>query len=173
MIVATVKKMDDLIMRVEQKILALLLFVMMCAIFWAVLDRFIFKSGQVWLEEFSRYVSVWAAFIGAGLGVKKGAHIGIEAFVQILPPRIKKLADLFVSLVGALFAGSVVVISFSLLEKLMMMKQLSPALRIPVYWAYLAVPVGCALMLIHYVFATVVCLSEARQGVPSKGVECS
>ena len=81
------RKIDEKLMKIEECIVAVLLFIMTIAIFVAVVERFVIQLGLTWVEEFARYLSVWAAFVGAGLAVKKGAHIGIEAFVQILPKR--------------------------------------------------------------------------------------
>ncbi len=131
--------------------MAFLLCMVMVVTFWGVLDRFVFKLGSIWVEELARYTSVWAAFVGAGLGVKTGAHIGVEAFVVILPERYQKWLSLIANLVGLVFCVGVVCICFDFLPKLYMSKQLSPAIRIPVWWAYASVPAGCVLMAFHYI----------------------
>ena len=144
------KKVDEGLTRIEEALVSGLLFVMMMVIFLAVLERFLFKMGITWIEEFARYVSVWAAFIGSSLAVKKGAHIGIEAFVQILPKKIRQVEELLVDLAGLAFSVVVVYIGIELIQKLLRTNQLSPAMRIPIAWAYIAVPVGCGLMGVHY-----------------------
>ncbi|MEG2185084.1 MAG: TRAP transporter small permease [Cloacibacillus sp.] len=154
------RKIENLMTKAEEYIVALLLFVLTMAIFVSVLERFVFHFGITWIEEFARYLSVWAAFIGSALAVTKGAHIGIEAFVQILPEPIRKIEDLAVNLVGMAFAITVTVIGTKFLFKLSSTGQLSPALGIPISWAYAAVPVGCGLMALHYFFKFVLGISE-------------
>lgn len=154
------KKVDDYLTHLEEFTLALLLFIMTFAIFIAVVDRFLIQLGLTWVEEFSRYVSVWAAFIGSGLAVKKGAHIGIEAFVQALPSKIRKIEDLIVDVIGFLFSVAVVWVGIGFLSKLSAIGQSSPAIGIPITWAYAAVPVGFALMGIHYFIKMAVSISE-------------
>lgn len=154
------RKIDNLITKAEEYIVALLLFVLTMAIFISVLERFVFHFGITWIEEFARYLSVWAAFIGSALAVTKGAHIGIEAFVQILPPSVRKIEDLAVDVVGMGFAMTVTVIGTKFLFKLSSTGQLSPALGIPISWAYAAVPVGCGLMALHYLLRFAAGISE-------------
>lgn len=154
------KKVDDYLTHLEEFTLALLLFIMTFAIFIAVVDRFLIQLGLTWVEEFSRYVSVWAAFIGSGLAVKRGAHIGIEAFVQILPIKIRKIEDLIVDIIGFLFSFAVVWVGIGFLFKLSASGHSSPAIGLPITWAYAAVPVGFVLMGIHYFIKMAVSISE-------------
>lgn len=158
--VGILKKIDGRLTSFEEMIVALLLFIMTFVIFFAVMERFFLQFGITWLEEVARYLSVWAAFLGSALAVKKGAHIGIEAFVQLLPTRGRAVEELLVDLVGIAFSLVVLVVGLGFLSRLIGTNQLSPALRINVAWAYSAVPVGCGLMGVHYFIKFVVGLSE-------------
>lgn len=154
------RKTDEVLMKAEEFIVAILLFVMTIAIFIAVVERYLIQFGLTWVEEFARYISVWAAFVGSGLAVKKGAHIGIEAFVQILPQRARKIETLAVDLVGILFSLFVTWIGVGFIIKLTDAGSVSPALGVPITWAYAAVPFGCALMAVHYFIKLLVGIAE-------------
>ncbi len=147
-------------MKAEEGVVAVLLFVMTVAIFVAVVERYLIQLGLTWVEEFARYLSVWAAFVGSGLAVKKGAHIGIEAAVQMLSPRAREIETLAVDVVGILFSLVVTWIGVGFLFKLAEAGTVSPAIGIPITWAYAAVPFGCALMAIHYTIKLVVGISN-------------
>ncbi len=148
----TLKKIDDWLAELEKNFLALLLSFMLIGTFWSVLDRNIFNSGVVWVEEFARYMSVWAAFIGAGLGVKKGVHIGVEAFVMLFSEKIKKFFSIVASISAFTFCISAAYIGFFIfIPQRIANLQLSPAMEIPIWWAYLAVPMGCLFMSLHYI----------------------
>lgn len=166
--IAFLKKIDDGLTHLEEIAVASLLFVMTTVIFIAVLERFFLQMGIAWIEEFARYVSVWAAFIGSSLAVKKGAHIGIEAFVQILPPALRRAEDLLVDLVGIAFSVVIVVVGIGLLQRLVQINQLSPAMRINIAWAYAAVPIGCGLMGVHYFIKFITGVSALVFGTPEK-----
>lgn len=144
------KNMDEILTSIEEILVAGLLLTMTLAIFFAVTERFFIQTGVTWLEELARYLSVWATFIGSALAAKKGAHIGIEAFVQILPEKFRQKEQLIVYAICMLFSLLVFGTGISFLCRLIETNQLSPALRINVAWAYAAVPIGCCLMAVHY-----------------------
>jgi C4-dicarboxylate transporter DctQ subunit len=123
--------------------------------FWGVINRFFLKNSLSWSEELSRYLSIWATFLGASLGVKKGAHIGVEALVMILPFKIKKNVDIFTDILSFIFCIGIVITGYNYGIKLMATNQLSPAMRIPIYYAYSAIPFGMLLMAIRYIIAIV------------------
>jgi len=43
------------------------------------ISRFVLRDSLSWSEELARYLMVWATFIGASIGVKRGSHVGVEA----------------------------------------------------------------------------------------------
>ena len=156
---------DEKLTQFEEAAVAILLFLMTIAIFLAVIERFVIAMGLTWVEELARYLSVWAAFIGAGLAVKKNAHIGIEAFVSILPSKGQKLDALIVDVIGFIFSLVVGCVGAGFIVKLHMQGTTSPALGIPITWAYASVPFGCALMAIHYFIKFVNGLLELNNNV--------
>ena len=153
-------KFDEKLTRIEEIAVALLLCTMMILIFGAVLERYFIQIGFIWTEELSRYLSVWAAFIGASLAAKKGAHIGIEAFVQMLPDRARKFQNILVILLALTFSLIVLSLGLSLVRRLAASTQLSPAMRINMAWPYAAIPVGSGLMAVHYFIKLISSISD-------------
>ena len=47
--------------------------------------RFLTDYSILWVEEVSRYTMVWLTFIGAGLVLRYGGHIGIDSLQQGMP----------------------------------------------------------------------------------------
>jgi C4-dicarboxylate transporter DctQ subunit len=154
------KKIDEGLTRIEEAVVAALLFLMSCVIFLSVMERFLLQLGITWAEELARYLSVWGAFIGAALAAKKGAHIGIEAFVQLLPPKARRFEEMIVSALCLVFSLAVLFTGAKFLNKLAATNQLSAAMRINMVWAYGAVPTGCALMSVHYFIKVVTGISD-------------
>ncbi|KKM09916.1 hypothetical protein SY88_16455 [Clostridiales bacterium PH28_bin88] len=131
---------------VEETAVTVLLGTMVVVVFLQVIFRFILKSSLPWSEELARYLMVWAVFIGASMGAKVGAHIGVEAFVKLLPQRIGRYAPVLAGLITAAFCVIMVGLSLQVVQKIQGSGQVSPAMLIPMYWAYLALPVGFSLM---------------------------
>ena len=149
------KKVDKIMTYIEDHLIAALLIAMTAITFWGVITRFVINDSSSWSEEASRYLSIWAVFIGASLGVKKGAHIGVEAFVVALPKRAQRYAGIITSLCCLVFCVALTYIGGDYTQRLMSTGQLSPAMRIPIVFAYAAVPVGCLLMSIRYLLKLV------------------
>lgn len=99
-----------------------------------------------WVSELTRFGIIWLVMLGAAVAHDQGAHVAIEISSRI-PPNIRRLMEI---------AGSVLVVAFlavllvSGLElSFRTMRQVTPALGMPVGYAYLALPAGALLMLIQ------------------------
>ncbi len=139
-----------LIDNLEEAVVVLFLAAMTVVVFLQVIFRFVLKGSLPWSEEVSRYLMVWVTFIGASIGVKHGAHIGVEAFVKLLPAALRRGAAILAGFLSLLFLAIVFYNSTRLIQFLWSSGQLSPAMQIPMFWAYLAVPVGTVLMGIRF-----------------------
>jgi C4-dicarboxylate transporter DctQ subunit len=94
---------------------------------------------------------VWVTFVGASIGVKRGAHVGVEAFVLILPKKAKTLVKYLGIIISIVFCIVVLGVSLGILHRQIIGHQVSPAMRIPMWWAYGAIPVGTFLMTIRFI----------------------
>jgi C4-dicarboxylate transporter DctQ subunit len=137
-----------------------LLGAMIVVVFLQVFFRFVIQGSLPWSEELSRYLMIWTVFIGASIGAKEGAHIGVEALVEAFPRGLKRFSILLAGALNVLFCVAVAVISFKVVAFLQGSGQLSPAMRIPMFWAYLAIPVGTTLMGLRFIQATLNKLHE-------------
>ena len=75
----------------EESFVSLLLVSMTLLVFSEVIARFIFNVGFLWMEEVTLTLGAWFVLFGASYGVKVGAHIGVDAFVQTLPEKVRKI----------------------------------------------------------------------------------
>jgi TRAP-type C4-dicarboxylate transport system permease small subunit len=55
------------------------------------------KAGAslVWYDEIASVLLAWITFYGAALAALRGAHIGVSALVDAMPPRMRMAATLF------------------------------------------------------------------------------
>ena len=67
-----------------------------------------------------------------------------------MPQRYQDWAMRLSMFVCTLFMGSMAVVAFKYFIRLTNSGQITPAMQIPMSWAFLAVPVGCAFMCIHF-----------------------
>lgn len=145
-----VRKLDTALSVFEDNVVALCLGVMTAVCFLGVVNRFFLKHALPWSEELSRYLGIWAAMVGASAGVRKGAHIGVEAFVALVSKRFRPYVDVLTYVCSLVFCVALSVIGFRLTRQLIQTGQLSPAMRVPMAYAYAAVPLGSTLMAVRY-----------------------
>jgi TRAP-type C4-dicarboxylate transport system permease small subunit len=77
-----------------------------CAILsYSVLGRALFHSPNYWQDEAAVFLLVGATFMSAAYVQQQRGHIGIEAFVGLLPPAVNRVRLWLVDVVSLLFCG--------------------------------------------------------------------
>ena len=135
----------------EEYALAFLLPFMCVVIFVSTFCRFTNILIIPWAEELARYCMIWILFLGASASAKKGEHFCVTAFTMLMPQHVQRA--LFVVRM-ILMAGFMIFVSrfcIVILKNQMMMGQVTPSLKWPMWFMYTAVLVGCISMLIRYI----------------------
>lgn len=162
-----IDKFDHTLTKIEENLVFMLMFFMLGIVFVSVLNRFIIGDTFRWSEELARYLMIWASFVGASLGVKKGSHISVDALVTFLPNRLKAVVEIFSNVISLTFCVVILYIGIPFILALLNNGQLSPSLRIPMYIAYLSVPVGFFLMAIRYILLIINQVTEGKHSSES------
>lgn len=113
----------------------------------SVFSRYVFQLPIVTSIEMTRLAFVWACFLGAAVGVRRGAHVRMVAFVALLPAPLRRWAPAVVHGSFLLFAVLMVWHGWGLTAR--MFATTFPTLGISQGWLYLALPVTGALMALH------------------------
>ena len=142
----------DQVNRLVTWVIVIMLAVMSVVVLLQVIFRFILEAPLPWSEEVARYLMVWITFLGASLGVRQKALIGMEVAVGLLPPTLKRGAVNLVVLITLCFLT--VVLYYGIKMTGVTARQFSPAMQIPMSWPYSAVPVGAVLMMMNTVAVT-------------------
>ncbi len=142
------KKVLYFLDHIEEYMLVILMACMSTVVFIQVVFRVLGKSLP-WSEEFTRYSAVWITFVGASLGVKRGAHVGVEALKIALPKWPRRILELFSVICMIGLALIIIVYSSQIISTQITMGQKSPAMRIPMWWAYIGMPIGMVLAIIR------------------------
>lgn len=140
--------------RFEEGALLVLFPAMVIVVFTATVARYLDLFPMFWGEELARYIMVYLAYTGAGLAMKTGAHISVSFLVErIKNPRVRFVFDVVSLVVLLFFTISIMVMMFSLIQRIIAMKQTSPALFIPIWTIYAAVPYGMFLVSVRAIQA--------------------
>ncbi|MGX9901562.1 TRAP transporter small permease [Arthrobacter sp. SA17] len=144
-----VKGLDKVLGFVDQVLLWVcsLLFVgVVGVVLSSVFFRYILNASLSWGEELARYLSIWLVFLGLTCAHRRSEHPALQSLLGRIPGfspevarRIGELFTVIVSFAVVWYGAEGTAANFD-------RNQVSPALQIQIAWAYLAIPVGFALM---------------------------
>ncbi|AJY49337.1 TRAP transporter small permease [Halomonas sp. KO116] len=89
------RKTLKIIERIELATAMALFVVIVLSITLQVISRYGFGRPFVWVEELATYSFIWIVFLGAAAGMKRLAHIKIEAASLLVSVRVQALMRLF------------------------------------------------------------------------------
>jgi TRAP-type transport system small permease protein len=75
----------DAFTRLLEVVMVACMAVMLVMVFGNVVLRLFFNTGIDLSEEIPRYAFVWMTFLGAVVGMRRRAHLGVDMLVQALP----------------------------------------------------------------------------------------
>jgi TRAP-type C4-dicarboxylate transport system permease small subunit len=85
MMAAPLKAIADALTRALEVAMVLCLAVMLVMVFGNVVLRLVFNTGIDLSEEIPRFAFVWMTFLGAVVGMRRRAHLGVDMLVRMLP----------------------------------------------------------------------------------------
>ncbi len=122
----------------------------------------VFFESLTWTEELSRYLLVWSTFLGATMAYKRGMHISVTFVIDAFPSRFKKIVTVSSIVLSLVFF--VISINFGIKLMTVQIFQISPALRLPMRWVYVGIPISFFIMLIHGLTAALEELLKNKEG---------
>ncbi len=111
--------------------------------------RFVVYIPFPWSEELARYLMIWLGMVGSFVALRRGRHIGVTILIERIPARIGVVLTPLLQAVMVAFLW--VIAQQGMYLALFNAAQKSPAMQIPMFYTYLAVPVGAALMIIELI----------------------
>lgn len=136
-----------------------------------VFQRYFLNDPLIWAEEVCRYLLIWITFLSAGVAYQRGDIAAVKMLTSIMSPRLKALIVAPVYLATAGFVGLLVYHGWVYAEENLI--QAIPAIDyitqrvfnrnwgISIFWVYIAVPIGCTLLVLHFVFSAARLIAEA------------
>ena len=143
---AAVTRFDTLFLRVNRALLIAMLGAMASMVFANVALRFFTDRSILWVEEVSRYLMIWLTFLGAGLVLRYGGHIGIDTLQERVPRFAHTIRAAIFVVMLAFFA---VMLWLGIRYTALTWGQTTPVMQIPIGAVYLAMPIGFALLIVH------------------------
>ena len=119
------------------------IFAAMCAVgLLQVFNRFVLNRSLSWSEEFQIFAHVWIVFLAIPIAYRRGAHLAVESFSGMLPPRARRVFDFFIELLWIWFAVALAWLAWRVSEVAKL--QSSPGLDLPMNYVYYSMVAGGA-----------------------------
>lgn len=141
---------DKILSHIEDFILAVGISSASVILFANVVLRYAFNSGWEWAEEVARYTIVWLVFLGGSVCARKGMHLAVDAATVRMKPAGQRTIRIIVDGICIVFCLFLVICGKELVDLAYETEQVTAALEFPIYWVYLAIPTGGALMAIRF-----------------------
>lgn len=138
-------KFGRVVERMIALFLASLLAMMVVAITWQVVSRYVLSTPSVYSEEFLRFSLIWLGLIAAGYCFLDSRHMSLPLLIDMLPPRPQRVLYLINSELSLVF-GAILIwggsISFAANSRMR-----TPMTQIPMGWLQ-SVLIICGIMII-------------------------
>ena len=91
------------IVNIDQYVSAVLFIVIMVLLFLQVVTRYVFRHSFTWTEELSVLLFVWMTYMGVSSAVTYRKNLRIDALLDVVPFRVKKLLLIISDVIFILF----------------------------------------------------------------------
>ena len=109
--------------------------------------RYVVVDPISWSEEAMRYATTWMVMLAAAPALLRQEHMAVDFLQYETPPKLRRVVRFVSHCCVAAFCLLVIWKGFP--AAIDNMRQVSPAIRVPMTLPYLAVPVGAVLILIN------------------------
>ena len=150
-----------------------ILFAVMCV---QVFFRYGLNDSLIWAEEVCRYLLIWVSFLACGVAWQRGEIAAMRILVEAVPARAAALLALLADAAVLVLLGFLIVYGWR--YAVFSGGQTMPAAdfiwndvfggegstNLSLFWVYVAVPVGAALLGIHVAVHFLGCLRSLANG---------
>jgi TRAP-type C4-dicarboxylate transport system permease small subunit len=134
--------------QVEDLVAGVAMVVVIGAVLWGVITRYVFPQPAAWSYEVATIGFAWLVFFGAAGGVRYRLHSDIDVFVALFPDTWQKAVALFNYVLLAAFFASLAV--FFVIHAMDAHGSYTIALRLPRSVLYAPLAVASTLMLVRH-----------------------
>lgn len=143
------ERVDEIIDRVEETFLVILLTSMIVIAFSQIVLRNLFFTGLSWGDPLVRNLVVWVGFIGAALATREGKHINIDVVSRWMPPLGKGLIEVLTQLFSFLICGLLTYAALKFIKNEAQMGMIA-FFEIPAWIPEIILPIVFGLMAIRF-----------------------
>lgn len=129
----------------EEIVMGILLIGMSLILFGQILIRVFTGRALTWAEELARYFYVWSVFLSIGCTIANGTILKVDLLLNFFPAKVRNLIYVVLDTLNVALFGFLAYHAVSVVNRVELGHQLSPAMEIPMYIVYYIVPIGFAI----------------------------
>ncbi len=140
-------KIRERIDKVLEYALIIILSVLVIDVLWQVISRYLLSSPSSFTDELAGFLLIWVGVLGAAYVHGKQEHLAIDLLLQRSKPERQRKLIIIINVLILLFALSVMVLGGTWLAiTRFQFNVVSSALRLPLGYVYLVLPISGLLM---------------------------
>jgi TRAP-type C4-dicarboxylate transport system permease small subunit len=112
--------------------------------FYQIITRFVLEQPAEWTEVLIRFALIWMVFTGIAAAFRNGAMVCVDVLHRWSPAGGKRFLEWAVAAVSIAFLAYIGWIGWDYAQR-GAVQSVAGLEDMSMFWAYLAVPVGCAL----------------------------
>ena len=128
----------------EQVVVNIAFIILLLAICWGVLSRYVVTTPASWVEEVSGFCFTWLIFVGAAEVHRRGQHVSVDLLTSRLPHKAQRILAMVIE--AALIGFCLYVAQLGARETLAMHSSTTSMLRLPLSIGFSGLTLGFALM---------------------------
>src|SRR5699024_6524349 len=136
--------------QIERGILSVTTILMSLMLVGNAVSRYFFNKSWPFTEEIGKMGVLVLTFMGLGYAARKGMHIEMSGFLDMMSKKAERVVGLIINLLSALVLIICTYLAVRYIQHLFDLKQVSTILRIPLYLVMMVIPLGFFLATIRY-----------------------
>lgn len=142
-------RFDRILARIENFLAAAALGTAAGVAIVGVILRYVFDYIIFWSGEAVIYLIIFSTFIGAVITLRHNEHVSVDILPLVLGERGKRVLTLLGSVMIVVYCGIIGFYAWILVTEPGIRNTVTPALDLPLWIVYLALPIGLTLMLLR------------------------
>lgn len=154
--------------KIEKWLIVVVFMIATGAVVFQIINRNVLHVQAAWTEELARYLVIWVSLLAGAYAFRSQEHIFVDAVIGKYPPGLKLAVGIAADLLTIAFSIVIMVYGAQIVVMQLNSGQVSAALKWPMAWMYLAIPVGYAVTIIEIIARMV---KELRSSLVKRGEE--
>jgi TRAP-type C4-dicarboxylate transport system permease small subunit len=136
-----------------------------------VVTRYGFGYSISWNEELTSLAIIWMVFLGGGIISRGNQHLSIEALAERLPVKAQWVLNILIAVLTIAVSVILCKLSMNQVALLHQYGQVTAAAKLPIYIAYLVLPIGFTLIILGYLEYLLKLIYERDQTVHHNNID--